>query len=84
MNAVRIYSKKAKVPLIPKFHIAQHLGHKARLVGNPKYVSEYLDESHNRLVVKLAQAASRADFSSRLLARERLLYDMLKKGSNLP
>jgi hypothetical protein len=83
LNAVRHYSLKAKVPPIPKLHLVQHLGHLAGLAGNPKFFSEYLDESHNRTVVKLAQASSTAEFAARVLARERRSYQFLKASRHM-
>lgn len=80
LNAVRYYALKASVPPIPKLHLVQHMGHLAELAGNPKFFSEYLDESHNRVVVKLAQVSSTVEFAARVLARERLSYQFLKAG----
>ena len=63
--------KEAGVPMLPKHHLSRHFGHLSRRAGNPRFFSEYLDESKNRSVVGMAVASSnQSDFSSRLLARE--------------
>ena len=78
LNSVRRWSLKAEVRLIPKFHLAQHMGHLSQRAGNPKCYSEYLDESHNRKVVKSAVACSKREFAARVLAKEALLCRSLR------
>jgi hypothetical protein len=71
LEKVRAACRKANVPLIPKFHLVQHLGHVARRAGNPRFFSEYADESHNRKIVHLAQTACTRNFAAKVLAKER-------------
>jgi hypothetical protein len=52
------YSVLAKVNLIPKFHLSQHLAEVSQRAGNPKHLAVYLNEDHNRNAVKTAIAAS--------------------------
>lgn len=68
-NAIR-----GGVHVIPKFHLAQHLGQLAARAGNPARFSAYLDESHNKSVVQVAQACSAPLYIAiRVLSREMLL-----------
>ena len=72
---VHVNCKAAGVRLLPKHHLARHLGELSRRAGNPANFSEYADESKNREIVKMAQGSAhgREDFSGRLLSRDRLL-----------
>ena len=69
-------SQRAGVALLPKFHLMTHLGALAKRAGNPKCYSEYGDESHNKAVVRVAQACCfplgipRAVLTRELLLRE--------------
>ena len=83
LDTVTTKCKEAGVKMLPKFHLARHLGQLSRRAGNPAAFSEYLDESKNSLVVHMAQASSLGapDFSGRLLARD-VLYT--KTVSQLP
>ena len=74
-QSVNTHCKAAGVKLIPKFHLARHLGELSRRAGNPATFSEYADETKNNLIVNMARASvfGRASFSGRLLARDQLL-----------
>ena len=78
LESVNNHCKAAGVKLIPKFHLARHLGELSRRAGNPAAFSEYLDETKNSLIVNMARASvfGRASFSGRLLARDQLLAKM--------
>ena len=72
LDVVFTNCKAAGVPLIPKFHLMRHLGDLTRSAGNPACFSEYFDEDHNRVMVRLAQAASTPKFEAAILVREQL------------
>ena len=72
--------KKAKMPLLPKHHLAQHFGLLSRRAGNPEFFSEFQDETYNALIVRLAQAIRRPDFAARIYVREHLLQRLLHRA----
>ncbi len=71
-------ARRARVPVLPKFHLARHLGQVAAKAGNPRLHSAYADESHNFGVVRAAQAARTANFTARILSREILRLNTLR------
>lgn len=73
------FSKQAGVNLTPKFHQMQHIAGVAARAGNPKMCSAMQDESHNRFVVGAAQATFTKDFTGRILTREKLVLQELRK-----
>ena len=77
LEDVRWSSLRAKVPLIPKFHLMRHFGSISRHAGNPEGFAEHKDEDYNRVMVRLAQAACTPEFGAAILARARLYYRTL-------
>ena len=75
-----IYSRRAGVYLLPKFHLMRHMHEVARRAGNPKEFSAYGDESHNHFIVKACQSCHSGDFTARVLAKEA----MRSKGRAAP
>lgn len=76
---VAISAARAGIHFLPKFHLMTHFAHLSRRAGNPRCFSEAADESHNRLVVAVAQAASTPWFAGKILAREELLSRLQKE-----
>jgi hypothetical protein len=76
-------SALAGVHLIPKFHMCRHMGTVAKRAGNPSFFCESADESHNQIVVAIAQASATQFFDKVILAREQLATN-LERGTQQP
>jgi len=73
LDCCHIHSRLGKISLIPKFHFMRHLKHVAAHHGNPRCFSAYSDESHNKHMVRVAQACSAPRLLAwRVLTREAL------------
>ena len=74
LTSCHMHSKLGKISLIPKFHFMRHLKDVAVNHGNPRFYSAYSDESHNKNMVRIAQASMHpALIARRVLTRETLL-----------
>lgn len=76
-------SEKAGVPLKPKHHLMLHLVTRTRRHGNPGYYSTFEDESINRVVKKIGQAAHRSVWEARMFAHFRMAEDA-RMGAKRP
>ena len=74
LNCCVAAAERAGVRTTPKFHVARHLGPASAATGNPARGSCHMDEDHNKTVVRMARAASVADFGLAVVAREKLLW----------
>ena len=81
LNCCVAAAERAGVRTTPKFHVARHVGPASAATGNPARHSCHMDEDHNKFVVRMARAASVADFGLAVLAREKLLW-AIETGSS--
>lgn len=73
------HAKLANVRPLPKFHLMRHLWQLSARAGNPECFSCYMDEDHHRGIVATAQKSFSADFSARILSKERCLLRLQRK-----
>lgn len=65
--------KRARMHLIPKFHMAYHCARQSQASGNPSYYSCFEDESYNRDIGRIIASCHRELFAARVLSKTWLL-----------
>ena len=61
-------SQRAGIKLKPKHHLLLHMVHRTAIHGNPAYYATFEDESINRTLKKIGQAAHRSVWELRVFA----------------
>ena len=65
--------KRARMHLIPKFHMAYHCARQSQASGNPSYYTCFEDESYNRDIGRIVASCHCESFAARVLFKTWLL-----------
>ena len=60
--------ESAGIPWTPKWHLMLHVAARARVAGNPRFYSTFLDEDYNFRVAKMAAVCHRFTWHNNLLS----------------
>ena len=65
--------KNAGGKFVPKHHLWAHMVHMAKIAGNPRFYSTFLDETLNGVVASIAQSCHQSQWEKRLFCRLQLM-----------
>ena len=73
----------AGIPWTPKWHLMLHLASKARVAGNPRFYSTFVDEDFNGRVAKIACACHRLTWYRGVMSHFRVQYSSASRRRNV-